>query len=177
MGCHAFLQGIFPIQGLNPLLLHLLQVLYLEGHLGNPCFPLDIKKNPKSADLTTPHSSCLHPIHDFPFPWLFYLHSCPLQFSHPLAGIVGFLRHGSDHIPLLKSPLALFYHILKESKHLTRPLPSFPALFPSPPCLPQSLAIPKTFQIHALLPHGLHTCCSLCLEYSLHKSLCGSLFT
>ena len=39
MGCHALLQGIFPIQGLNPSLLHLLhcrQILYCLSHKGSP---------------------------------------------------------------------------------------------------------------------------------------------
>ena len=38
-GCHALLQGIFPTQGLNPCLLHLLlcrQILYPLRHLGSP---------------------------------------------------------------------------------------------------------------------------------------------
>ena len=39
MGCHALLQRIFPIQGLNPQFLHLLncrQILYPLSHLGSP---------------------------------------------------------------------------------------------------------------------------------------------
>ena len=39
MGCHFLLQWIFPIQGLNPYLLHLLhrrQILGHVGHLGSP---------------------------------------------------------------------------------------------------------------------------------------------
>ena len=35
VGCHAFLQGIFPTQGLNPGLLHCMQVLYHLSHQGN----------------------------------------------------------------------------------------------------------------------------------------------
>jgi len=49
--CHALLQGIFPTQGSNPNLLHLLlcrQILYPLGplsHLGSPCSKLvDIKE-------------------------------------------------------------------------------------------------------------------------------------
>ena len=36
VGCHAFLQGIFPTQGLNPDLLHCRQILYHLSHQGNP---------------------------------------------------------------------------------------------------------------------------------------------
>ena len=32
MGCHALLQGIFPIQGLNPVLPHYSQILYCLSH-------------------------------------------------------------------------------------------------------------------------------------------------
>jgi len=34
MGCHALLQGIFPIQGSKLHLLHLRQILYPVSHLG-----------------------------------------------------------------------------------------------------------------------------------------------
>ena len=36
VGCHALLQGIFPIQGLNPGLLHCRQILYHLSHQGSP---------------------------------------------------------------------------------------------------------------------------------------------
>ena len=39
VSCHSFIQGIFPMQGLNPHFLHLLncrQILYLLSHLGSP---------------------------------------------------------------------------------------------------------------------------------------------
>ena len=36
VSCHAFLQGIFPTQGLNPGLLHCRQILYQLSHQGNP---------------------------------------------------------------------------------------------------------------------------------------------
>ena len=36
VGCHAFLQGIFPIQGLNPGLPHCRQILYHLSHQGSP---------------------------------------------------------------------------------------------------------------------------------------------
>ena len=36
VGCHALLQGIFPIQWLNPGLLHCRQILYCRSHLGRP---------------------------------------------------------------------------------------------------------------------------------------------
>ena len=35
-GCHAFLQGIFPIQGLNSGLLHCRWILYHLSHMGSP---------------------------------------------------------------------------------------------------------------------------------------------
>ena len=34
--CHALLQGIFPVQGSNPGLLHYRQILYHLSHLGSP---------------------------------------------------------------------------------------------------------------------------------------------
>ena len=37
MGCHNFLQGIFPTQVLNPGLLHCRQILYHLSHQGSPC--------------------------------------------------------------------------------------------------------------------------------------------
>ena len=36
VGCHSLLQGIFPIQGSNPGLLHCRQILYHQSHQGNP---------------------------------------------------------------------------------------------------------------------------------------------
>ena len=36
VGCHAFLQGIFPIQGLNLCLLHCRLILYPLNHWGSP---------------------------------------------------------------------------------------------------------------------------------------------
>ena len=36
VGCHAFLQGIFPSQGSNPGLLHCRQILYCLNHQGSP---------------------------------------------------------------------------------------------------------------------------------------------
>ena len=35
-GCHALLQGIFPVQGLNPHLPHCRQILYHLSHQGSP---------------------------------------------------------------------------------------------------------------------------------------------
>ena len=35
-GCHSLLQGIFPIQGWNPGLLHCRQILYHLSHQGSP---------------------------------------------------------------------------------------------------------------------------------------------
>ena len=48
MGCYVLLQGIFPTQGLNPSLLHLLhckQTLYPLSHLGSPFSVLNISQN------------------------------------------------------------------------------------------------------------------------------------
>ena len=39
VGCHALLQGIFPIQGLNSGLQHRRQILYRLSHQGSPCPP------------------------------------------------------------------------------------------------------------------------------------------
>ena len=36
VGCHSFLKGNFPIQGLNTGLLHCRRILYHLNHLGNP---------------------------------------------------------------------------------------------------------------------------------------------
>ena len=36
VGCHAFLQGIFPIQESNPGLLHCRQILYQLSYQGSP---------------------------------------------------------------------------------------------------------------------------------------------
>ena len=36
VGCHALLQGIYPIQGLNPGLLHCRWILYCLSHQGSP---------------------------------------------------------------------------------------------------------------------------------------------
>ena len=36
MGCHALLQGIFPVRGLNPVFLHCRQILYHLSHQGSP---------------------------------------------------------------------------------------------------------------------------------------------
>ena len=36
VGCHAFLQGIFPNQGLNPGVLHCRQILYQLRHQESP---------------------------------------------------------------------------------------------------------------------------------------------
>ena len=38
VGCHALLQGIFPIQGSNPGLPHCRQILYHLSHQGSPNF-------------------------------------------------------------------------------------------------------------------------------------------
>ena len=40
VGCHSFLQGIFPSQGSNCSLLHCKQILYPLSHQGSPCPPL-----------------------------------------------------------------------------------------------------------------------------------------
>ena len=36
VGCHSFLQGLFPIQGLNPGLLHSRQILHYLSYQGSP---------------------------------------------------------------------------------------------------------------------------------------------
>ena len=49
----AFLQGIFPIQGLNPGLAHCRQVLYQLSHKGSPRI-LEWVAIPSPADLPDP---------------------------------------------------------------------------------------------------------------------------
>ena len=39
VGCHALLQGIFPIQGLKPGLPHCRRILYHLSHQGSPIIP------------------------------------------------------------------------------------------------------------------------------------------
>ena len=62
VGCHALLQVIFPIQGLNPGLPHCRQILYHLSHQGSPgerekqsryAFPL-----PSASSLLYPETSC-----------------------------------------------------------------------------------------------------------------------
>ena len=43
VSCHAFLQGIFPTQGLNPSLLYCRQILYCLSHQGSPDLNLKSK--------------------------------------------------------------------------------------------------------------------------------------
>ena len=43
VGCHAFLQGIFPTQGSNPGLSHCRQILYCLSHQGSPDLNLKSK--------------------------------------------------------------------------------------------------------------------------------------
>ena len=45
-GSHSFLQGIFPIQGLNPGLLHCRQILYHLSHQGSPDIWTCVTKSP-----------------------------------------------------------------------------------------------------------------------------------
>ena len=44
-GCHALLQGIFPNQGLNPVLPHCKQILYHLSHRGGPYVYIDIYRS------------------------------------------------------------------------------------------------------------------------------------
>ena len=44
-GCHALLQGIFPNQGLNPVLPHCKQILYHLSHQGGPYVNIDIYRS------------------------------------------------------------------------------------------------------------------------------------
>ena len=45
VGCHSLLQGIFPIQGSNPSLLHCRQILYHLSHQGGPMRDESLLKN------------------------------------------------------------------------------------------------------------------------------------
>ena len=53
VGCHALLQGIFPIQGSNPGLLHCRQILYHLSHQGSPRI-LEWAPIPSQGDLPDP---------------------------------------------------------------------------------------------------------------------------
>ena len=53
VGCHALLQGIFPIQGLNPGLPHCRQILYHLCHQGSPII-LEWSAYPFSRDISDP---------------------------------------------------------------------------------------------------------------------------
>ena len=58
MGCHGFLQGIFPTQGSNPGLLNCRQIFYHRSHLGSPPEPkYPLNKNNGHASLCTRVSS------------------------------------------------------------------------------------------------------------------------
>ena len=49
VGCHAFLQGIFPTQGSNPGLPHFRRILYHLSHQGRPKgLKLSLKQNPEA---------------------------------------------------------------------------------------------------------------------------------
>ena len=66
VGCHALLQGIFPTQGSNPYLLHLLvcwPVLYPLSHLGSPLrlVFLSIALNSIFMIPSLHYLSCIHP--------------------------------------------------------------------------------------------------------------------
>ena len=50
VGCHALLQGIFPLQGLNPGLPHCRQILYSLSHQGSPTI-LGLVAIPSPGDL------------------------------------------------------------------------------------------------------------------------------
>ena len=43
VGCHSLLQGIFPIQGSNPVLLHCKQILFHLSHQGSPYLCINIQ--------------------------------------------------------------------------------------------------------------------------------------
>ena len=47
MGCHALLQGIFPTQGSNPVLLYYRQIVYHLSHQGIPIISEREKKGRK----------------------------------------------------------------------------------------------------------------------------------
>ena len=55
VGCHFFLQGIFPTQGSNPGLPHCRHALYYLSHQGSPRLPRDsivekVKKQPNKHE-------------------------------------------------------------------------------------------------------------------------------
>ena len=53
VGCHAFLQGIFPTQGSNHGLLHCRQILYHLSHQGSPIYSLNPSQSPMRWVLVT----------------------------------------------------------------------------------------------------------------------------
>ena len=64
VGCHAHLQGIFPIQGSNPGLLHCRRILYHLSHQGSPepmnKLMLFIFKEKKRASIFYTNSLSIH---------------------------------------------------------------------------------------------------------------------
>ena len=53
VGCHAFLQGIFPTQGSNHGLLHCRQIFYHLSHQGSPIYSLNPPQSPMRWVLVT----------------------------------------------------------------------------------------------------------------------------
>ena len=58
VGCHFFLQGIFPTQGLNPSLLHCRQILYYLRHQGSPKSYWGKKMNPQGIQFYWKEITC-----------------------------------------------------------------------------------------------------------------------
>ena len=74
VGCHALLQGIFPIQGSNSGLPYCRQILYHRSYQGSPqCYvPLEKGALSPSAHLESPPSTLTHPLFlSTASPWLF----------------------------------------------------------------------------------------------------------
>ena len=58
VGCHAFLQGIFPTEGSNPGLPHFRRILYHLSHQGRPKgLKLSLKQNPEALTCSNYESS------------------------------------------------------------------------------------------------------------------------
>ena len=83
VGCHAFLQGIFPIQELNPGLPHCRRILYLLSHQGSPAIPYSRGSSQPRDRTCVSHISCTSRciLHTLP-PGAIYAHTHMRMFRH-----------------------------------------------------------------------------------------------
>ena len=112
MGCHAFLQGIFPTQGSNLGLLHCRQILYHLSHLGSPRID-EMRWKLQRLQLALVNRTGTVLLHDNA--WL-HIAQPPLQKLDELGCKV------LPHLPYLPDLLPIYYHFFKhleflQSKH------------------------------------------------------------